>query len=262
MPKYKYLVLPKQLKIRFSGANVAPDKVSSNEFGKIVSAYENAIVSVVKKNHPNRTLPAYISVTGVDQNLLGIDLKPNLDNDIFEAADEINKNISNRTFNKLPINAVENLTVIQRFINEKKATAHLNGYEGISSTTITTDTNLNVDETFYIKGETTVYGKVVRIGGKSPKVRIEVDNKSISVIVSASVAKDLSSHLYDTVAITGIAKWKKEDHELVDLKFISHKKIIKKSLAEKIKDLKNIIGKQWDNVDDPDEYLSHIREDI
>lgn len=252
--------MPKQLKIRFS---LPPEKVSANEFSKVVSAYENAIVSVVKKNHPHRLIPAHISVTGVEKDDLGIDLKPNSDDDIFEAAHEINVNISNRTFNKLPINAVENLNIIQRFINEKGVTAYLNGYEGIASSQITSETNLEVDETFYLQGETTIYGKVVRIGGATPKVRIEIDkNKSISIEVKTDVAKDLSSHLYETVAITGLAKWKKEDNELVDLKFISHKKLSKKSLTEKLKELKSVIGKHWDNIDNPDEHLAHLRGDI
>ncbi|WP_297334504.1 hypothetical protein [Flavobacterium sp.] len=250
------------LKIKFTGNNIEPGKVTANEFAKVVAAYENALLAVIKKNYPKRSNIDFISIVDVINESLTINAEPHTI-EVKQAANDINEAISSAQIHKLPIEAIENLTVFQSFVNKYNCKAVLNGIPGIASAEINVYSDIRVTEASFFKGETTIYGKVVRIGGTIPKVRLELDTgKSFSVEVKKEVAKDLSSHLYETIAITGIAKWKKENNELVELKAISYQKLKNSKLSEKIQQLKDIIGKHWDNIDNPDDRLSQIRDGL
>ncbi len=107
--------------------------------------------------------------------------------EIIEAADIINKAIKNNTTTQLPFTTVENLSIIQHFINVHDCKATLNGIGTIEVAEITPATNLKITESFYIKGETTVYGKIVRVGGAKHRVRIETDNGKQFTIITRNV---------------------------------------------------------------------------
>lgn len=250
-----------KLKIKFTGNNIEPNIVSANEFAKVVTAYENALLAVLKKNKSGSKLNnQFISIVNIKHESLTIEASPHTE-DIKAAANEINTAIKTSRINRLPIEAVENLIVFQQFVNKFQCKAILNGIEGIETAEITIDSNIRITESFFFKGETTVYGKIMRIGGTEPKVRIKTDSgKSLSVVINVKDAKLLSKHLYSKVGIKGTAKWKKENNELMEIKAKSFVLLKDVPLTEKLKGLSNLLGKYWTNVDNPDEYVTSLRD--
>lgn len=62
--------------------------------------------------------------------------------------------------------------------------------------------------TSLVNGETTIYGRLVRIGGVRPKAVIDLDEGSrLSVNVSIGLAQKLAPYLYREVGIQGRAQW-------------------------------------------------------
>jgi hypothetical protein len=248
------------LKVRFSGNNISPDKVSASEFAGIVVAYEKALLAVADKKYPGRKGLSYISIVQVRHESLGIDVLPS-SNDVIEAADEINIAITNNTIHKLPFDAVVNLSTFQHFVDKYNCSAYLNGIEGIASAEITPYTNLKINQSFFIKGETTIYGQVIRIGGSEPKVRVQTDDgKYFSVVTTAKNAKELSKHLYERIGVKGLARWKKENHELEEIKLKSFIFLSNVPLTERLKGLSNLVGSYWIDVDNPDDYIESLRD--
>jgi hypothetical protein len=252
--------MDKLLKIKFEGRDMSPTTVSSNEFANIIAAYEDALNALIIKNNPTKGLLTFISVIEVQNNSETIIFNPNYEDIILEAADEINIAISKKRHNSLPFETVKNLAVIQRFVRERDCKASLNGYDGITSAEITPDTNLDIDESFYFYGDTTIYGILERLGGTKPKARIRLrNNKLLSVEISRSDAKELSKYIYEKVGFKGKAKWKKESREIESFKL---KKLIlmsNKPLNEKMKGLGDIFGKYWVDVEDPDAHAADLR---
>lgn len=247
------------LKFRLVGEDLTPDKVSANEFSKLVSAYENALIAFVSRDNPTMKHTAFISVVGIKNESLGVEFLPNKEA-LYEASDIINRAINNNTISKLPFETVQNLEIIQRFVDTRECIAELNGYEKIESTKITPSTNLKINETFYVRGETLVYGKIMRIGGSEPRVRIEFDNgKQFSVITNQKEAKRLSPHLYEKVGIKGMAKWKKENNELINIKPKSFILMENNPLKKRMKGLGELLGKYWVDVENPDDYTASLR---
>lgn len=247
------------LKISFSGNGISPDKVSANEFAKLVIAYENALLAVVNKNHPGRKGLSRISIVKVIDESLTILAEPNSE-DVIEAADIINTSISTNKLFQLPFEAVDNLSVIQAFVEKYGCDANLNGIEGIASAKITPATDLRITKSFYIKGETTIYGTVLRIGGAEPRIRVQADNgTAFSVVTNASTAKELTSHLYERIGVKGLATWKKENNELIEIKLKSFVLLSKLPLTERLKGLQNLLGEFWTDVDNPDDFITSLR---
>lgn len=253
-------VLEERLKIKFTGNDIEPSKVTANEFAKVVAAYENALLAVIKKGNPKKKPVDFISIVSVKNESLTIEAEPNT-NELKEAANEINTAIKNKRINRLPYDAVENLTVLQSFVNRHQCRAILNGIDGIESAEINIASDIAITDALYYKGETTVYGKIIRIGGSKPKVRIQTDNGNyLSVITSKENAKELSPNLYSRIGIKGTGKWKKDSNELVEVKAKSFVVLSDIPLTKKLRGLSDIIGDYWKNIENPDDYIASIRE--
>lgn len=251
--------LSEKLKIKFTGNEIEPTKVTANEFAEIVSSYENALLAVIKKNHPARQGIDFISIVNVRHESLTIEADPHT-YDVIEAANEINTAIKENKINKLPYDAIKNLVVFQSFVNKYHCRAILNGIDGVETAEINISTDIKITESLYYKGETTVYGKIIRIGGSEPKVRIQTDNgKYLSVVTSRKNAKELSPNLYSRIGIKGTGKWKKETNELVEIKAKSFVVISDLPLTERLKGLSNLLSKYWINIDNPDDYITTLR---
>lgn len=251
--------MSERLKIKFTGNDINPSKVTANEFAKIVASYENALLAVIRKNNPNKSDLNFISIVDVKHESLTIEAEPHTEV-IKEAANEINVAIKSSKINRLPFEAIENLAVFQNFVNKYQCKALLNGIEGIESAEINASTNIEISESLYFKGETTIYGKIIRIGGSEPKVRIQTDSgKYLSVVTTKKNAKDLSPHLYSKIGVKGVGKWKKETNELVELKAKSFVVLADVPLTEKLKGLSNLLSKYWKNVDNPDDFIASLR---
>ncbi len=246
------------LKIKFTGNDIEPTKVTANEFAKIVACYENALLAVIRKNHPGRA-GDFISIVNVKHESLTIEADPHV-YEIKEAANEINTAIKTNRVNRLPYDTVINLIPFQQFVNKYGCVAVLNGIEGVETAEINITSDIKISEALYFKGETTVYGKIIRIGGSEAKVRIQTDNgKQISVVTTRQNAKELSPHLYGKIGIKGTGKWKKDNNELVELKAKSFVVLSDLPLAEKLKGLGNLLSKHWIDIDNPDDYIISLR---
>lgn len=251
--------MSERLKIKFTGNDIEPTKVTANEFAKIVACYENALLAVAKKNHPNKDNSNFISIVSVKHESLTIEADPHTEI-IKEAANEINVAIKNKKTNKLPYDAIENLVAFQQFVNKFGCVAVLNGIEGIETAEINIESDIKISESLYFKGETTIYGKIIRIGGAEPRVRIQTDNgTSISVLITKKDAKYLSPYLYSKIGVKGFGKWKKENNELVDIKANSFVVLSDLPITEKLKGLSNLLSKYWIDIDKPDEYIASLR---
>lgn len=239
---------------------MSPDKISANDFSKLIAAYENALVTFFEKKNPDKKELGFISVVEIRNESAGVVFKPNYEEEFINVANEVNTAINNNTIFKLPFKTVQNLGIIQNFVSRNNCIAELNGYDKITSTRITPSTRFDIDKSFFIKGETTVYGKILWVGGKGSRVRLQLDDDTeISVLIKEKEAKQLSPYLYEIIGVKGIAKWRKEDYKLEEIKPKSFILMENKTLNEKMKGLSGLLGKYWVDIENPDEYIASLR---
>jgi hypothetical protein len=117
-----------------------------------------------------------------------------------------------------------------------------------------------IPEAETVKGHTTVYGTVERVGGKTkPKVHVRIgEGEKIIVEVGEERARDLAGHLYDDVYLEGEAVWLMESGKIESFEL---EKIIESDtggLSEGLNKLSEVVGEDYDNVD-PIEFTRRIR---
>jgi hypothetical protein len=113
----------------------------------------------------------------------------------------------------------------------------------------------------YIQGETTLYGKVERVGGKTPTVWLRIsDSERMICEISESLAIELANYLYQWVSVSGKAKWNVSNYEIESFEITSiNKDYQDMPLNEALSHLSQEIGHYYDNID-PVEYVKMIRD--
>ena len=123
-------------------------------------------------------------------------------------------------------------------------------------TEINPNTIIEIPKTAYIKGETTIYGEVIRVGGKEAKVAFKIDNdKTISLDVPRDLAKKVAQSLYSVIGLIGTAKWSRFTHDIEEFKPNDIVPYKGGSIVTSFSLLKNEIGEYWDKIDNISEAL-------
>ncbi len=126
--------------------------------------------------------------------------------------------------------------------------------------TINVDSNISIPDDFFITGETTLYGRVLRSGGVDPTVAISTGRgKILYCPVSQEIAQRLGKGLYLEIGLKGIAKWLKEDYSIISFTINDVFDLDRNSIAESISELSTLIGKYWRGVDDVNAEISKLR---
>lgn len=109
-------------------------------------------------------------------------------------------------------------------------------------------------------GETTIYAKVIRVGGQKPKVEVEtVNGDTLFCEASIDITTKLGTRLYQIVGLVGTAIW---DSELNNIEQFSIKDVTEyanTSIKEAMNELSRLTKEYYSNIDDVEEYISEIR---
>lgn len=112
-----------------------------------------------------------------------------------------------------------------------------------------------------LTGETTIYGRIIRVGGKTPKVMLDtVDGRTIDCDADASIAQTLGGRLYQVVGLLGIAEW---DPQTLTIDTFQIKALLPyeaKPLKEAMAQLAAITRKYYADIDDVPKYIASIRD--
>ena len=106
--------------------------------------------------------------------------------------------ISGGDFSKLPIKSVESLNKIVTYSKNRKCSVEFfTKNKETPSATINPDTIIEIPADKYLEGNTTIYGRVERVGGKRPKVTLSFSNNTLLYCdVSEEMAIKLAHRLY------------------------------------------------------------------
>lgn len=113
-----------------------------------------------------------------------------------------------------------------------------------------------------ITGDTSIYGKLLRVGGADPRAMLRMDDGTTRIMkVSASFARQLAPFLYREIGLYGTAKWETEQWRLIDF---DPKKLLdyeQTSAIEAFKELAEASGPDaWEGVD-VTKAIAELRED-
>lgn len=207
------------LEIKFSGGNVAPEKLSLSELSSQILLLEKLIKPIIELQNP--TLPIDKSFVGLHE--LGnrsISLRYKIKEnkpEILAAFTLLTQSIKTSNTAALPLKTIDELESISKF--NQKYSCQVDFGETVENKfepVVQFSSEYLPEKEQQIKGTTTVYGKIQWIGGDKPTITLLLENgHKIDVAVDENDLAEWRAHVY--VGITGDAVWKGKDLRLVKL---------------------------------------------
>lgn len=248
------------LELKFDGNNIDPSNVKPSEIAKLIFDFEKALLSSIAATNPEINTEALLfSFQEIDDKSLDLKFIPKAGaakNVVIATYLSIAASIKDNNFKTLPPNTIIALKDITRFSKKYKCSGYFN-HNNINVATFTPETEINFEKVDFIKGETTIYGEVIDVGGENPNVHFKINN-DYTIIFDATkeISKQLAPKLFEEVGLRGTAKWDAISYQVIDFKISEVIEYEPKHLKKTFNDLRNLLGKYWDGVDDVSAYLS------
>jgi Fe-S cluster biosynthesis and repair protein YggX len=129
---------------------------------------------------------------------------------------------------------------------------------------VDSDSFKRVSRSVLVSGETTLIGRVQRVGGATRMrcaLRVQEMHRLLYCdVATQEVSRQLGSKIYQEVEATGVAKWLQRSWRLYDFRIESIKNAPeRKPLRQGLEALREAGGKVWERIENPQEVLEGMR---
>ncbi|HRP36918.1 MAG TPA: hypothetical protein PLS50_03850 [Candidatus Dojkabacteria bacterium] len=246
------------IELRFSGSDINPSKVKPSEIASLLANFERSLLAQIKLVDPtidtDVTLFSFDAIHGQSIDLL---FKPLLQiTTVLASYTTIATSFINQDYQNISSRSIEPLKEIIKFSKKYNCV----GYFYLNNTEISSfepNQEIKTIPNSVLEGETTIYGKIIRIGGEDPKIHFRINEEEKLIFdIDESLAKKLSPKLYEFIGLVGVAKWNSENFSIENFKLLEIIDIDKRPIIDSFNELQGLIGKHWDEVEDIDSYLN------
>ena len=248
------------IEIRLAGKAMIPGAVRSHELAEVIASIEEMIVSVV----PAQNLGLHkdeivVGLASIQDGSIRLGFNSLMASVVVAGYLSVAEAVRTEDFSALPYDSRVALRKIVAFTRHHQCVAELLSPQDdtlIASITPATA----VAEPGLVRGQTTLYGQIQRVGGKSPRVMFEtITGETIYCETSKQLAQQLGHRLYEFAEITGMASWNPNGWQLEEFQIESFIPSEGKTPEETIIELKRLVGQYFDDIDDVQSYVSSIR---
>lgn len=250
--------------LRFSGvADLKPQSLRAKELAEILETIEIAVAATVITHDPKiKREQIALSLIAVTDSSVGLTFSPNLQPLTFPALEEIANAISSQRLETLSNTTVKALRPILRFVREHGCNAEFRLSYGNREIHATVTPETQIQQVKPIRGQTTIHGDVIRVGGVEPKVEIKtIDGKVLFCPTTQQIALQLAERLYQQVAVEGTATWNPETLDIEEFQITSVLSYVKVDLPQAFRQLREGVGSIYDVVEDVEKYVHTLRYD-
>lgn len=249
------------VEVTFKGNDVRPDTVKASEIADILIAVENMVESQVYKKHPELKKDQLIlGFTNIESSSIGLQFRSPLPDIANSALQDVGQGIQKRDFSSLPSSSYRDINTIIAFTRKYHCAAELSLNNGERNLIAEITPELRIERPPALKAETLIYARVVRVGGKEPRVEIEtVDGKTLFCAATRDITTRLGTKLYQVVGLIGVAEW---DIDLDNIEQFSIKDVTdyeKVPFKEAIDELAKTTSPFYSNITNVTEYISKLR---
>lgn len=128
---------------------------------------------------------------------------------------------------------------------------------------ITAKTTSEIEGTAFVSGETSVVGSIERVGGATKLhcgLRIPDQSRMlICQVSSAEIARQLGQYLYQTVVVSGRARWLRKNWHIKRFRISSFDSPKTGSSLKALEAASRAGGRVWDTIDNPEQYVAGLR---
>lgn len=256
------------MELRFTHLDRNPENIRSRDVAKAIAAFEEA-VAIVAAREPGSNLDPYTTAVGlVGARVASLDLQfqSPYPEAISRAYRLVAGAIASERFGDIPTPALRKLKSVRAFI--RKVSGHAEFWEVFDdqATQLATMTPSIVIEVPLdaLRGVTTLYGRVVRVGGeKKQTVSLRLLDNSLLLVDAASeeLAKQIAHRLYSRVGLIGTATYDPVSLSMLEFTANELSEYSETPLEDAFQSLREVLGPYIDAIDDIEAYFSDIRGD-
>ena len=249
------------IEIRLTGNEILPSNVRAGDIADILIAVESMIESVVARDNPGLEKESVlVGLVNISAGSVRLQFSSQSPETVLPAYEEIADALSTDNYRGIPSSSINSLQKLSEYSRKQKCKIEFiarNGNER-KLTEITPETEIK--RTPLLKGETVLYGQIIRVGGRTPKAMLEtIDGKTIFCDVDRDIARKLGNKLYLSVALYGLAQWDSETLLIEKFSIKELRDYESRPITESISQLANLTRKYYADVTDVDEYIAAIR---
>lgn len=246
--------------LRLSGRDMIPGEVRSRELAEVIASFEEMIACVVADRHENiKKDDVSIGISSLAGGSIRLEFRSLWARVVLAAYLSVAHAVSENKFTSLPDNSIRALDKIIAFTRRHNCVAEFRNPDNdelIAS--ITPETNTEISN--LILGQTTIYGRILRVGGKKPRVMVETTSgSSLFCDVSFEIAQQLGKRLYEFAEFSGTASWNPHNWEIKEFRIESFTPNNIKTPEQTMNELRELVGRYFDDIDDVESYVSSIR---
>ena len=232
------------IELKFDVGNIKPSVVKVSAVAELIKSFEGAVEAVIRHNHPEiRHGYVFMSFDQIRHESLTIRCIAHKANEyVIPAYSTIISAFRSGNFNNLPSSSIEELRKIIRFTRKYNCDGSFIS-EGKQVANFNTDTDVSYSHDYVLRGETTLYGEVIKVGGDNPRVQVKVNNEYIiGFDVKKEIAIYLAAQLYKEIGLRGIARWDKTTNRIIDFKVDSVIDVETQNLNRTFEELNHLFG--------------------
>lgn len=248
--------------IRLTGEGVRPHLIPASDLAQLLVAAEQTVLAIAAREYPDQADELIVGLSQVQDQSIGFAFASSHPHIAQAAYTELVTATTNRLFRSLPGRSLEGLRTLTGFSRQHQGrTQFWNGGGDHPLLDLPPDFAIEVPAPEYQRGETVIYGKIERVGGVRPRVRIRVSARDIVYgDITEEQSRELGGRLYSQAALRGQATWDGQDGSMVYFRVeeILHYERGKASGA--FEELRRAAQGAYDGVEDVDLFAQRVRE--
>jgi len=254
------------IQLRIIGKDFGAEPVSPRDIAAFLMSVEQLIASIVVRDNPElglREEDVILGLASITQGSLINTFVSKYEVEVSHAFELATSAISTGDYSSLPTPAVDALKDIRKFNRYHATSTEFWQQNGIrEQRAVVTPTTRIIVEPRFIKGTTSLYGTLMRIGGDNPPrawLRL-TDEKTISCRVKTTqIARQMAQSLYQRVGVRGIAQWDIRDMSLIEFRIEQLLPYRQTSVIRAFESFAEVAQTYYESIDDIEENIANIR---
>lgn len=255
--------LHEMMEIRFAGKDIFPETIRAKELADILANIEESLTAIILKENPKVSAEEIIiGLVNIEEGSAKLRFKSSLQALALSAFTLLSSSIVANDFTKIPLTTIKSVRAISDFTKKRNCIAEFRAYADSDnpSASLTPSSEIIIPEIYQLTGETIIYGKVIRVGGITPKVGVKLsDRQTVYCDVKEDLAKEIGHKLYSWVGLSGIAQWNTEDYSLDSFKIEKITEYKEVPLSKSLFELSSVVGKYLKDKVDVIKTVSELR---
>lgn len=252
-----------RFELRVKGESFALEEVRVKEISKLLVAVEEIVAAIVERDHPSLNIVRMgaLGLSSVQSGSLHAGFESKYE-EVVQAWCEVSRSIENKDYSSLPAKATDELGSIEKFNRKYNTDTEfwLNNGSRKHLATITADAGL--PEPHFVYGTTTLYGKLLRIGGDSRPtalLNLKKDHSLTCRVATTELASNMAHRLYEVIGVRGNAKWNVAEYKPVEFTVNSLMDYQQTSILQAMESLGKVAGEYYRGIEDINEFVADLR---